>query len=124
VTIDGVDPFGVDSIIVAVWIDKFARAAILLLGGGELDRGGGLGVLKSTLVRFPIVGLGLLLAKLPMGLVNPLLLLPLPTPTEAIIPAAAEEEEAGATTPILSSSSVEGDEARMAAALSSTEGTF
>ena len=122
-TIDGVDPFGVDSIIVVVvWIDKFARRGA---AGVKLDRGGGgLGVLKSTLVRFPIVGLGLLLAKLPMGLVNPLLLLPLPTPTEAIIPAAAEEEEAGATTPILSSSSVEGEEARMAAALSSTEGTF
>jgi hypothetical protein len=124
VTIDGVDPFGVDSIVV-VWIDKLARAAVMLLGGGELDRGGGLGVLKSTLVRFPIVGLGLLLAKLPMGLVNPLLLLPLPTPTEAIIPAEKEEDaEAGATTPILSSSSVDGDEARMVAALSSTEGTF
>jgi len=52
VTIDGVDAFGFGSVVV-VWIDKFARAVLVT---------GGLGILNNTLVRFPILGLGLLLA--------------------------------------------------------------
>jgi len=60
-----------------------------------------------------------------MGLANPLLIPLFPTTT---VPTAEEEEAkagvAGATTPILSSSKLEGDEARIAAALSSTEGTL
>lgn len=69
---------------------------------------------RLVLLWLTAVGLGLLLLKLPIGLVTPLLLPVLP----------ANNPLAGATTLILSSSSEPWDEARIAAALSSTEGTL
>lgn len=60
-TIDGVDAFRSKGV---VWIDKSARRAVvvvLLLAAVPADEGGH-GVLNNTLVRLPIVGLGLLLA--------------------------------------------------------------
>jgi hypothetical protein len=65
VTIEEVDTFEFGSAAdeAVVRIDKFARAVL----GGELVcsiviADGGLGMLTGRLVRFPIVGLGLLLA--------------------------------------------------------------
>ena len=112
----GVDMFG--------WWATFGAGKVCIKMfplGGLVARGtcvcnDGLGMLSSKLVLLwlTVVGLGLLLLKLPMGLATPLLLPVLP----------ANNPVAGATTLILSSSREPCGEARIAAALSRTEGTL